>query len=217
MSHADNFANGTSSVYVDQMYEEWRQDPNSVHASWRSYFQNLEGGSHTPYQAPPTVGGSGSAGVNIDEIAAALAQRGVGASSASASSADVKRAQSDAMKVMQLIRAYMTHGHLDADVDPLELEKAYAEAGVASKFQPGPRMKQLLDPAFYGFTAADLDREFHVDVQNMGGVLSQQKTWVLRDLVAALQNAYCGKVGVEYMHIPDKEQCNWIRDQFELR
>jgi|TARA_B110001450_G_scaffold253439_1_gene276888 2-oxoglutarate dehydrogenase E1 component len=36
-------------------------------------------------------------------------------------------------------------------------------------------------------------------------------------LVAALQKAYCGKVGVEYMHIPDRGQCNWIRDQFELR
>ena len=56
------------------------------------------------------------------------------------------------MKVMQLIRAFMTHGHLDSDVDPLELEKTYAEAGVGRKFAPGSRMKELIDPAFYGFT-----------------------------------------------------------------
>lgn len=51
----------------------------------------------------------------------------------------------------------------------------------------------------------------------MGGILGTEKNWKLRDLIAALRNAYCGKVGVEYMHIPDRTQCNWIRDQFELR
>ena len=32
-----------------------------------------------------------------------------------------------------------------------------------------------------------------------------------------MENSYCGKIGVEYMHIPDREQCNWIRDKIELR
>ena len=57
----------------------------------------------------------------------ALAARGVGGSSGGASSLEVKKAQSDAMKIMQLIRAFMTHGHISSDVDPLELEKTYAE------------------------------------------------------------------------------------------
>ena len=121
------------------------------------------------------------------------------------------------MKIMQLIRAFMTHGHISSDVDPLELEKIYAESGVGKKFAPGARLKELIDPAFYGFTSDDMDRDFYVDVDGMGGILGKQKNWKLRDLVAALQNAYCGKVGVEYMHIPDRGQCNWIRDQIELR
>jgi len=201
------------------MYEEWRQDPQSVHASWRSYFANVESGSDAPYQAPPNVGAtSDGAGANIEAIVAALAARGVGGgSSQGASSIEVKKAQSDAMKIMQLIRAFMTHGHISSDVDPLELEKTYKEAGVAEKFAPGARLKELIDPVFYGFTTGDLEREFYVDVDGMGGILGKQKNWVLKDLIAALQNAYCGKVGVEYMHIRDREQCNWIRDQFELR
>lgn len=108
------------------------------------------------------------------------------------------------MKVMQLIRAYMTHGHLSSDVDPLELAKTYAEQ-VGEKFNPGARQKSLLDPAFYGFTAEDLDREFYVDISNLGGILGKQKNWKLRDLIAALERAYCGKIGVEYMHIPDRD------------
>jgi len=200
------------------MYEEWRQDPQSVHASWRSYFANVEAGADAPYQAPPNVGAtSGGAVANLDEIVAALAARGVGGgSSGGASALEVKKAQSDAMKIMQLIRAFMTHGHISSDIDPLELEKTYA-AAVGEKFAPGSRFKELIDPAFYGFTAADMERDFFVDVDGMGGILGKQKNWKLKDLIAALHNAYCGKVGVEYMHIPDRDQCNWIRDQFELR
>jgi hypothetical protein len=47
----------------------------------------------------------------------------------------------------------MTHGHLSSDVDPLELEKIYAEAGIGPKYNPGARHKELIDPSFYGFTA----------------------------------------------------------------
>ena len=32
-----------------------------------------------------------------------------------------------------------------------------------------------------------------------------------------MEEAYCGKIGVEYMHITDRDQCNWIRDKIELR
>lgn len=28
---ADNFINGTSSIYVEDMYQQWQKDPNSVH------------------------------------------------------------------------------------------------------------------------------------------------------------------------------------------
>ena len=55
-STQESFLSGTSSVYAEHMYEQWRKDPNSVHASWRIYFQNLEGGAATPFELPPTVG-----------------------------------------------------------------------------------------------------------------------------------------------------------------
>jgi 2-oxoglutarate dehydrogenase E1 component len=45
--------------------------------------------------------------------------------------------------------------------------------------------------------------------------LSKKRNWKLRDLIEAYKKAYCGKIGVEYMHIPDRDRCNWIRDKFE--
>ena len=43
----ESFLTGTSSIYAEQMYELYEQDPNSVHASWKQYFDNLQQG--VPY------------------------------------------------------------------------------------------------------------------------------------------------------------------------
>ena len=40
----ESFLSGTSSVYAEQMYDNYLQDPNSVHPSWKKYFDNLQVG-----------------------------------------------------------------------------------------------------------------------------------------------------------------------------
>ena len=73
---SENFANGTSAVYVDQMYEMWKEDPNSVHSSWRAYFEGVDAGAEEAFQAPPTIGkntgGGAGAPANMDAIIQAL-------------------------------------------------------------------------------------------------------------------------------------------------
>jgi len=76
-------------------------------------------------------------------------------------------------------------------------------------------LTKLLDFHHYGFTEADLEREFYLDVPELGGILRKKKNWKLKDLIEAYKKAYCGKIGVEYMHISDRDTCNWIRDAFE--
>ena len=76
------------------------------------------------------------------------------------------------------------------------------------------RLKRL-DFKTSGFTELDLDREFHIELSYKSSILAQKKTWKLRDVIAAYQNAYCGKIGVEFTHIPEKEICDWIRINFE--
>jgi hypothetical protein len=41
---SESFLSGTSSVYAEQMLAAFKKDPESVHVSWRSYFENLESG-----------------------------------------------------------------------------------------------------------------------------------------------------------------------------
>ena len=38
----------------------------------------------------------------------------------------------------------------------------------------------------------------------------------LREIIAACEKIYCGSYGVEYIHIPDRKPCEWIRDRFEI-
>ena len=96
--------------------------------------------------------------------------------------------------VLQMINAYRVRGHLLAELDPLEYEvKRHPE----------------LDPAFYGLTIWDLDREF------VCGGLCGKLTAKLRDILDTLRETYCGKLGPEYMHISETVQKRWLQDRME--
>jgi len=46
-------------------------------------------------------------------------------------------------------------------------------------------------------------------------IVQRKQKWVLRDLINAYRDAYCNKIAVQFMHIQDREVCNWIREKFE--
>lgn len=51
---------------------------------------------------------------------------------------------------------------------------------------------------------------------NMAGFLHEGRDIrTLREVLKRLKEAYCGTIGYEYMHIPDRERCNWLRDRIE--
>ena len=57
----ESFLTGTSSLYAEQMYENYLQNPDSVHDSWKTYFANVdngvkyvEGDFSSPTAVPPT-------------------------------------------------------------------------------------------------------------------------------------------------------------------
>jgi len=100
-------------------------------------------------------------------------------------------------KVLQLIHAYRVRGHLVADLDPLDRHRA---------------PHQDLDPATYGLTLWDLDREFLTG--GYTGVHSEDRA-TLREMLDTLRATYCGTVGVEYMYIADPERKAWIQQRME--
>ncbi|KAF7820480.1 2-oxoglutarate dehydrogenase, mitochondrial-like [Senna tora] len=108
----------------------------------------------------------------------------------------------ESMRLLLLVRAYQVNGHMKAKLDPLGLEQRATP--------------EELDPALYGFSEADLDREFFLGVWRMSGFLSENRpVQTLRSILTRLEQAYCGSIGYEYMHIADREKCNWLRDKIE--
>jgi len=72
-----------------------------------------------------------------------------------------------------------------------------------------------LDHKYYGFTDADLDREFYINPEIFSGVLRRKNVWKLGELIDTLKKIYCGKAGFEYLHITDMDERNWLRDRIE--
>ena len=86
------------------MYENWKIDPKSVHASWNAYFENVSKGVTPAYVEPPVVGPGAI----------------VSPPTYSGPAATPKEIQ-DHLKVYQLISAYQLKGHEIADFDPLSI------------------------------------------------------------------------------------------------
>lgn len=107
------------------------------------------------------------------------------------------------IQIYRLIRAYLAYGHLLANLDPLDIKNHYKHIpSVAKKYYiPTPDKYHHLDYSHYGFTEADLEREFRVDLPFKGAISEKQKIWKLKDLIAALKNTYSSNVGLEFMHI----------------
>ena len=70
-----------------------------------------------------------------------------------------------------------------------------------------------LELANYGFTEADLSKEFHLTGLLQAGFLSGETgPMTLGEIIARLQQVYTDKIGVEYMHIWDHEQARETRN-----
>jgi 2-oxoglutarate dehydrogenase E1 component len=99
------------------------------------------------------------------------------------------------IEVDKLINIYRVRGHLIAHLDPLD-------------WKP-PHMHAELDPATYGLTVWDLEREF------VAHELATRDRMRLSEILGILRDAYCRTVGVEYMHISIPAQKRWIQEQVE--
>lgn len=180
-----------NAVFVDELYQRYLQNPALVDASWQNFFREMGvGASVRPSWA--------------QEITSVIGQRDPDATAAKPDAKSDARAKpspeamgmtQDSVKAIMLIHAYRVRGHLLANLDPLGLE---------------PKdIHPELEPATYGFDAADYDKEIV-----LGGVLGMQRA-SLRTILDVLRSTYCGTVGVEFMHIQYPDQKQWIQSRIE--
>lgn len=182
----DSFLEAGNEGYLEDLYEAYLVNPDSVESSWRKYFDHL-----LSTQKKSTVDTSHLA---VREQFLQLARQSTRAISRIDFVGTVNQQQE---QVIQLIDAYRRLGHLQANIDPLGLYK-----GVQNP---------VLDMAYYGFTVADQKKVFNI----ANFPVLNSATATLSDLYGALRRVYCGSIGFEYMHISRTAEVEWIRERIE--
>ena len=99
-------------------------------------------------------------------------------------------------QVFYLINAYRRKGHLEAKTNPIR-ERIDRNAN--------------LDIEDFGLSESDLDKKFHAGEELGIGYTS------LRNIIAHLQQIYCGTIGAEFMYIIEPEIKSWFREKMEKR
>ncbi|XP_051174483.1 2-oxoglutarate dehydrogenase complex component E1 isoform X3 [Leptopilina boulardi] len=192
------FLNGSTSSYVEEMYNAWLQDPSSVHVSWDSFFRNSTAGAAPglAYQAPPSLAPS----YNQIPLSSLLP---LGGGSQIGQVPVNEKIIDDHLAVQAIIRSYQIRGHHIAKLDPLGINSADLD----------DRHPQELLYNYYSFEESDMDRVFKLPSTTFIG--GKEKSLPLREILKRLESTYCGHIGVEFMFINSLEQCNWIRQKME--
>ena len=207
----ESLLNGTNATFIAEMYARYLENPRSVDVSWQEVFTGFDddadtlmadqqGASWAPSETG-VIGQHADNGGSPSEVLesnaglapppATLARGLAGRPSAEA----VREATRDSLAALMMIRVYRVRGHLIATFDPLNLE--------------GTVYHPELDPKTFGFTETDMDRPIFIN--NVLGL----ETATAREILQVLKDTYCSNIGVEYMHMQEPDERNWIQYRIE--
>ena len=167
-----SFLNAVHSQFVEDMYQQYLKYPDSLEPSWKSFFQGFD-------FALEQYG---------DEAVSQVSQM----ASQAVVSGNVPEDVLKEFKVVNLIEAYRTRGHLFTKTNPVRDRRRYYPT---------------LDIENFGLSKEDLPKKF-----NSATELGMPSASTLEDIVRHLNRVYCESIGVEYMHISNVEEKNFIRD-----
>ncbi|MDO4433589.1 MAG: 2-oxoglutarate dehydrogenase E1 component [Alysiella sp.] len=179
---------GSNAPYIEELYEQFLHSPDSVEPVWQTYFQDLA--------AQPGAVEKDVAHGPIQESFANLAKQH--RSQAVSGNLDEALLQKQ-IAVLHLITAYRIQGAHAAKLDPLGLKQ--------------PQHIEGLSPTEHGLTDADMAVKFGLGAGDFA--IDDSNKLPLSEIIAKLKQTYCGHIGVEYMHINNREERLWIRNHFE--
>ena len=202
---ATSFLSGTNAAFLEGLYAQYLANPGSVDPEWQAYFAGLgeEGLSPTQLGRGPAWRRDQKLEPPRDDITGALSGQTAPLPKPAKASTKIVASEGpnaravaqDSIRAIQLVRAYRIIGHLEADLDPLKITPRH----------PHPQ----LDPAFYGFHEAEMDKPIFID-----GVMGMESA-TPRQIQDLLKRTYCGPIGYEFMHITDAEQKDWLQRRIE--
>ncbi|KAM3834723.1 2-oxoglutarate dehydrogenase-like, mitochondrial isoform 1-T1 [Vipera latastei] len=192
------FLSGSNSSYVEEMYYAWLEDPSSVHKSWDLFFRNATDKAASGQPLPSSL-------PELSESKTSLIQ----SHGLTKAPGKAEKLVEDHLAVQSLIRAYQIRGHHVAQLDPLGILDADLDS-----FVPSDLITTIDKLEFYGLYESDLDKVYRLPTTTFIG--GNETMLSLREIIRRLENTYCQHIGLEFMFINDVEQCDWIRQKFEM-
>lgn len=160
MSEFPDHAQLANLALIEEMYQRYLADPESVDLSWRHFFEGIDFGAY-------------------------LYKRGA---------EPAKGAGHSTQRIVHLIQTYRRYGHLQAKFNPIGLEERKA---------PELELEAL------GFFEAELEELF----PTMGFCGKEEAP--LKEIIAALQEIYCSRIGFEFKDLSHPELEEFIQKEIE--
>lgn len=181
-----SFLNAAHSQLIEDLYQQYLKYPDSLEPSWKAFFQGFDfalenyGEGDYIYDVPQKVTTSNA----VQQITNAVASGEV--------PEDIRRE----FKVVNLIEAYRSRGHLFTKTNPVRERRHYFPT---------------LDIENFGLSKEDLNRKFNCAVET-----GMPSAATLQEIITHLENIYCDSIGVEYMHIQNVEEKQFIKDWLQV-
>ena len=205
-----SFLQGNNAEYMENLHSKFSENADALDTKWQEFFDSLndqnndiQKNSYNPSWKrpdwPPINTEDFYNNSNIDQKVDQQYEEKI-KSKAHAQSINIrddglKQAVLDSVRALMLIRAYRIRGHLAANLDPLNILKNNAHPE--------------LQPENYGFHDVDLDRPIFID--NVLGL----EIASMREIVAIVKRTYCGTFALQYMHISNPDESQWLKERIE--
>src|SRR5690606_37993949 len=158
---------GGNASYVEQLYDQFLQDPGLVPQEWRTFFENL-----------PRISDSNQSDISHLEIQEYFKKLGKTSRFKPLLSNDAvvnSEHENKQVQVLHLISSYRVRGHQKANLDPLNLMHR----------EQVPDLQ--LD--FHGLSPVD-----HSTVFQTGSLFIKKEKAPLREIIEILEDIYCGSI-----------------------
>lgn len=181
-----SFLNAANTQFFADLYDQYLENPDSVEASWRAFFQGFDfaresyGDDFFQESVPQEV----------STVTAPVASSV--ASTPQAAPVPVSGKVEKELQVLNLIKAYQRQGHLLAQIDPLKERKA-------------PQVSLSLEK--FGLSQADLStvfdaaKEIHLAPSPLSVILKK------------LEDTFTKSIAIEFEHLDDEEEKKWFQEK----
>lgn len=181
-----SFLNAANTQFFADLYDQYLENPDSVEASWRAFFQGFDfaresyGDDFFQESVPQEV-----------STVAAPAASSV-ASSPQAAPVPVSGKVEKELQVLNLIKAYQRQGHLLAQIDPLKERKARQVSLSLEKF--GLSQADLS-------TVFDAAKEIHLAPSPLSVILKK------------LEDTFTKSIAIEFEHLDNEQEKKWFQEK----